>query len=183
MTELKGYIRNLHTFLLKSNDLEKKLSIKVKHLAQQVTGQDLDMDKTATKQFSDNSTIGELKRELLKIQNEAQLASEQESKLARDLQESQNQKTELINEIEEIRKHKADMLEPQLIASTKELKLDVIQRRNQVDNLQKDLEERHLTLEICLREKERLENEKDKLSVSISRAAEMPIKILQVTFF
>jgi uncharacterized coiled-coil DUF342 family protein len=139
---------------------------------------DLDMDRNATKQFSDNSTIGELKRELLKIENEAQLAAERDKKLARDVDESQNQKNELINEIEEIRKHKADMLEPQLIASTKELKLDVIQRRNQVDNLQKDLEEKHSTFELCLREKERLENEKDKLYVNISRAAEMPIKIM-----
>jgi hypothetical protein len=31
---------------------------------------------------------------------------------------------------------------------------------------------------MCLREKERLENEKDKLYVNISRAAEMPIKIM-----
>lgn len=178
MLELKGYIRNLHSFLLKSNDFEKKLSKKVKQLAQEVTNQDLEMDKCATRQFSDNSTIGELKRELLKMENEAQLATDRELKLTKDLEESQIQKNDLINEIDEIRKHKADMLEPQLIASTKELKLDVIQRRNQVDNLQKDLEEKHSTLDICLKEKERLEGEKDKLLVSISRAAEMPMKIM-----
>jgi hypothetical protein len=39
MAELKGYIRTLHSFLLKSNDFEKKLSRNVKKLAHEVSNQ------------------------------------------------------------------------------------------------------------------------------------------------
>ncbi|KAJ3386772.1 hypothetical protein HDU92_002313 [Lobulomyces angularis] len=179
MNELKGYIKNLHSFLLNSNTFEKKLAKKVKQVQQEVANQRMEIDRCGTKTFSDNTSIGELKRELLKIENEERLAMDREAKLQKDLEESQIQKADLNSEIDEIRKHKADMLEPQLIATTKELKLDVIQRRNQVENLEKDLEEKDSTLEMCTKEKDRLEIERDKLAIAISKASEMPLKILK----
>jgi hypothetical protein len=48
---------------------------------------------------------------------------EREAKIKAELQEAAGQKADLIKDIEDMRKHKADMLEPALLASTKELKV------------------------------------------------------------
>ena len=88
---------------------------------------------------------------------------------------------DLIKDIEEMRRHKADMLEPALINSTKELKIDVMQRRHQVENLEKDLEEKMSAYDSLQEELERLETEKEKLAISLSKASEMPIKIAKQT--
>ncbi|KAJ3088001.1 hypothetical protein HK102_009803 [Quaeritorhiza haematococci] len=177
--EYKSKMRDLHNFLLSCFEYEKTLTRKAKQLSQEVTNQRMEMDRTGTKQFSDNSQIGELKREYHKIQNEVQLASEREQRLQKDIQEAEKQKQELINDIEEIRRHKADMLEPQLIASTKELKIELSQRRQQVENLQKDLEEKMSSLESIVKEKERLELDREKHSIALAKATEMPQKIMK----
>jgi hypothetical protein len=54
------------------------------------------------------------------------IAMERETKLQLGIQELTNTKQDLIHDIEEIRRHKADMLEPQLIAATKELKVAIL---------------------------------------------------------
>ena len=54
------------------------------------------------------------------------LATEREMKIKKQLEEDLKQKNELIKDIEEIRKHKVDMLEPALISSSKELKVELI---------------------------------------------------------
>ncbi|KAJ3296076.1 hypothetical protein HK104_002021, partial [Borealophlyctis nickersoniae] len=176
---LQDKLRSLHSYLLSGVAYEKSLVKRVKQLFQDVTSQRMEMDKTGTKLFSDNSEIGELKRELLKAQNEVNLAMDREQKLQKDIEDAQRLKGDLVNDIEEIRKHKADMLEPQLIASTKELKLDVLQRRHQVENLEKDLEEKEATYETVTHERERLEMEKERHAVALSQASEMPQKILK----
>ena len=106
------------------NGYERTLMRKCKGLATEVHQQRVDMDRSGLRQFSDNSEIGELKREYVKVQNEANLALEREKKLSRDIEDAQRFKQELIDDIEEIRKHKSDMLEPQLIAATKEIKVN-----------------------------------------------------------
>lgn len=58
-----------------------------------------------------------------KIQNEVNLSLDRENKLNGDIEELAKTKKGLIHDIEEIRKYKADMLEPQLIAATKEIKV------------------------------------------------------------
>jgi hypothetical protein len=83
-----------------------------------------------------------------------------------------------MKDIEEIRKHKADMLEPSLIAATKELKMDVLQRRHQVENLEKDHEEKISVFETYQNEVEKLESERERLSIALSKSAEMPVKIM-----
>ncbi len=67
MLELKGYFRNLHACLLKSNDFEKKLSRTAKQLTNDINNQKLELDRLTTKQFADYSMHGELKRECLKV--------------------------------------------------------------------------------------------------------------------
>jgi hypothetical protein len=57
------------------------------------------------------------------MENEVALAGERESRLQKDIEDAIKTKTEIENDIDEIRRHKADMLEPQLIAATKELKV------------------------------------------------------------
>jgi DNA repair ATPase RecN len=51
------------------------------------------------------------------------LCEAREEKIVKDIRDAEAQRDELANDIEEIRRHKADLLEPQLIASTKELKV------------------------------------------------------------
>ena len=182
MLEYQEYYRKLHSLLLKSDEIEKATSKRAKKLAVEVGNQRMEYDKDASKQFTNNTEIGELRREMLKIENEYKLASDRELRLSSDIQDATIQRNEILQEIEEVRKHKADMLEPQLIASTKEIKLDVIQRRNQIDNLQKDLEEKDATYEMCIKDRDRLEIERDKLALAISKAAEMPLKIMYIIF-
>ena len=120
---LQEGIRSLYTSILSAGEYEKGLAKKVKQLFQDVTSQRMERDRTVSKQFAQNAEIGELKRELLKAQNEVNLATEREEKIKKELSECQHQKADLIKDIEEVRKHKADMLEPALISSTKELKV------------------------------------------------------------
>lgn len=137
----------------------------------------MERDKTVSKQFAQNAEIGELKRELLKAQNEVNLATDRETKMKNELEECQKQKFDLIKDIEEVRRHKADMLEPALIASTKELKVDVMQRKHQVESLEKDLDEKLAVYDGSQQEIERLEIEREKLAMALSKAADMPSKI------
>ncbi|KAJ3047564.1 hypothetical protein HK097_011415, partial [Rhizophlyctis rosea] len=177
--ELQQKLKDLHAHLLSFAAFEKTMVKRVKQVIQDVGSQRIEMDRSGTKQFSDNTEIGELKRQLLKAQNEVNLAMDREQKLQKDIEDAQRTKENLISDIEEIRRHKADMLEPQLIASTKELKLDVLQRRHQVENLEKDLEEKEATYETVTHERDRLELEKERHSAALSQASEMPQKILK----
>nr|KAJ3418146.1 hypothetical protein HK105_000281 [Polyrhizophydium stewartii] len=160
---------------------------RLKLAVQEVTMQRLEKDRAVSKQFFGNAEIGELKRELLKAQNEVNLALERESRLQKEIEELTHQKQDLVHDIEEIRRHKADMLEPQLIARERHrltllshgLQMDVLQRRHQVENLQKDMEEKQATYEAIAQERDRLETEKEKHMISLSKASETPIKILK----
>ncbi|KAJ3123150.1 hypothetical protein HK098_002149 [Nowakowskiella sp. JEL0407] len=181
INQLKEKLQGMYVYLHSISDYEKNLAKKCKVAAQEISIQRVEMDKSGNRLFSANSSIGELKRELLKAENEVRLAVERNRRIQEETTEAIAQKTELFNDIEEIRRHKADMLEPQLIASTKELKLDVIQRRHQVENLQKDLEEKEATLEKTTRDKDRLEVEKEKHSVALAKASEIPTKIIKQT--
>ncbi|KAI8905764.1 hypothetical protein DFJ77DRAFT_209820 [Powellomyces hirtus] len=122
ITHLKDRTHSLHAFLLSCAEYEKQLMKRCKDVNADVQKLRLEIDRTASKQFTENTEIGELKRELLKAENEVKLAKERESKLEKDIEESQEKKKTLTEDIDEIRRHKADMLEPQLIASSKELK-------------------------------------------------------------
>lgn len=55
-----------------------------------------------------------------------------------------------------------------------------MQRRHQVENLEKDLEEKVAVYDASQQEIERLELEKEKLSIAYSKAAEMPGKIAYI---
>ncbi|KAJ3111374.1 hypothetical protein HDU96_005763 [Phlyctochytrium bullatum] len=152
---------------------------RVKHLTQEVQNQIMELDRTSNRQFELNSEIGELKRELLKIENEATLATERVQRLTKEIEEASRIKRDLEEDIDEIRKHKTDMLEPQLIQSTKELRIDIAQRKHQVENLEKDLEEKEIAYDLVLKEKERLEIEREKHAAALAKATEMPQKILK----
>ncbi|KAH6568449.1 hypothetical protein BASA60_008634 [Batrachochytrium salamandrivorans] len=173
----KQRLLSMHKCLLKFNEYEKASAQKLRVAIKEVTTQRLDKDRTVSKQFFGNTEIGDLKRELVKAKNEVDLAMERESKLQRDTDELIKQKQDLINDIGEIRRHKADMLEPQLIAATKEIKMDVLQRRHQLENLQKDMEEKQATYEAVVQERDRLEKEKEKHAILLSKASETPVKI------
>ncbi|KAI9363049.1 hypothetical protein DFJ73DRAFT_793007 [Zopfochytrium polystomum] len=177
--ELKEKIRSLHQHLLSFHAHEKALQKMTKQLAHDVSGQRTELDRIETKQYSNNLTIGNLKRELLKSENEVRLALEREERLQREIEEGTNQRGELTNDIEEIRKHKADMLEPQLISSIKELKAEIAQRNQQLENLDKDLEEKEGTYDIVRNETEKLDIEREKHSAALARSSEMPAKFLK----
>ncbi|KAJ3409840.1 hypothetical protein HDV05_004193 [Chytridiales sp. JEL 0842] len=177
--EMRARIRSLHQHLLVTSTYEKSLQKKAKTLTLEVQNQRMEIDKTGTKQYANNAEIGDLKRNLLKVENELALSVDREAKLQREIEEGLRVKSEIEADIDEIRRHKADMLEPQLIAATKELKIDLAQRRHQVENLQKDLEEKEATLQTVLQEKERLDNERERHAMSLAKATETPAKILK----
>ncbi|ORZ32861.1 hypothetical protein BCR44DRAFT_1416244 [Catenaria anguillulae PL171] len=177
--ELKRKHHALYQHILTAFEYEKAMIKKSKMLQAEVTKQKLEMDKTGAKVFDDNAEIGELKRELLRCQNEVVLAHEREAKLSKDIEEALIAKEGLLDDIEEIRKHKTDMLEPQLVANTKEIKLDLMQRRHQAENLEKDLEEKEQILESITKDKEELFAEREKQEVALAKANEMPGKIMK----
>ncbi len=69
------------------------------------------------------------------------------------------------------------MLEPQLLSATKELKVDLIQRKHQSENLSKDLEEKQILYDVVLVERDRMEAEKEKNLLALSKSCEAPLKI------
>lgn len=179
ISKLKTEFTKIHSFLLYINACEKGTGEHLRNTTQELTVQRLEQDRAISQQFSGNAEIGELKRELLKCQNEVDTAIERESKLQSDIDDLQKSKQDLVHDIEEIRRHKADMLEPQLIASTKELKMELIQRRNQVDTLQKDMEEKQAVLDNVMAERDRNEAEREKHSLTFVKASETPLKIIK----
>ncbi|KAJ3365182.1 hypothetical protein HDU91_002289, partial [Kappamyces sp. JEL0680] len=179
VTKLKNEFTKIHSFLLSLNLKEKGMGEYLRNTLQEITTQKLEQDRAISQQFSGNAEIGELKRELLKAQNEVDSAMARETKLQTDIEELSKTKQDLVHDIEEIRRHKADMLEPQLIASTKELKIDLIQRRHQVENLQKDMEEKQASLELVSAERDRNEAEREKHAIAFVKASETPIKIIK----
>ncbi len=83
VAKYKDKFTQLHEFLLKCSNYEKVMGKKLKALAKEVTMQRMEKDRAVSKQFSGNAEIGEIRRELLKAQNEVNLALERESKLAK----------------------------------------------------------------------------------------------------
>ena len=59
----------------------------------------------------------------VKIENEVTLAMEREQRIQKDIEEAVGTRRDIENDIDEIRRHKADLLEPQLIQSIKDLKV------------------------------------------------------------
>jgi chromosome segregation ATPase len=54
-----------------------------------------------------------------------------------------------------------------------------MQRRHQVDNLQKDMDEKQAVFETIMQERDRLEMEREKHSLAFCKASETPIKIIK----
>jgi hypothetical protein len=152
---------------------------RTKQMALELSQQRIEIDRTETTQFSNNVEMGTLKRELHKSENEVKLAMERESKRERDIEELSQQRADLNADIEDIRRHKAELLEPQLIAGIKEFKTELGHRKVQLDNLERDLQEKEIQCEILLEDTERLELEREKHMATLARSSEMPIKILK----
>ncbi|RKO93586.1 hypothetical protein BDK51DRAFT_24341, partial [Blyttiomyces helicus] len=176
---LRERFRGMHNFLLKHAEYEKALGKRVKHLQQEVANQRMEIDRTGSKQFSDNSLIGELKREALKAQNEVNLAKDRQTQFQREIEEAQRLKGELTADIDEIRKHKGDMLEPQLLAASKDVRMELQQKKLQVETLTQDLEEKLIDHDRSAVERNRLETERERHSTVLNQASEMPQKILK----
>ncbi|KAI9218518.1 hypothetical protein BC828DRAFT_388410 [Blastocladiella britannica] len=177
--ELKRKHHSLYQYILTAFEYEKAMIKKTKTLQVEVNKQKMEMDKTGAKVYDDNAEIGELRRELLRCQNEVVLAHDRESRLAKDIEESLITKESLVEDIEEIRRHKTDMLEPQLVANTKEIKMDLMQRKHQAENLEKDLEEKEQILENAIKDKERLLDERETQEAALAKANELPGKIMK----
>ncbi|KAJ3342217.1 hypothetical protein HDU93_003009 [Gonapodya sp. JEL0774] len=175
--DLRQRFLSLHSHLLSSIKYERSLHQTTNRISRKVASQKVDADRSTARSFQESSGIGELKRELTKAQNEVALCLEREARLEKEIEDTQREKTQLLSDIEGIRRHKQDMLEPQLIQSTKELKLEVLQRRHQVENLQKDLEEKEGTCATISHERELLEADRERHAAALTKSAEMPLKI------
>jgi len=69
------------------------------------------------------------------------------------------------------------MLEPELIASIKELKLDYVQKKHQCENLRKDLDEKEKTLSLLKKELDTIEMERENQKLNFSKSEAIPRKI------
>ena len=124
---LKNRLKKVYDQLLKSFEWNKKCQsvLSGKQKEQQQTH--LEFDRVSNRQFQENIEIGELKRELTKGENEVALCIERENQLNTLKVQLELQKKETWDDIETQRKHKSDLLEPGLLASTKELKVSHLQ--------------------------------------------------------
>ncbi len=102
---------------------EKTLGKKLKQLSVNVANQRMEIDKQGTKQFLDNTMLGEKRRELTRVQHEISLAKEKERRYMRDITESEKERNILKKEIEDIQKQKMDLLQPELMNAVKTLKV------------------------------------------------------------
>ncbi|TPX37722.1 hypothetical protein SmJEL517_g00446 [Synchytrium microbalum] len=174
---IKSQFRLLHNALLATADFEKSVKKKLKAVSQAVQAQRIQIDTSGSAQYTEASEVADLRRELLKVQHDEKIADDSHNRSSKEVADLTNHKKELLDEIEEARRHKADLLEPQLLASTKELKLELMQRRQQVETLQKDLEEKDGTLEAVEKEKERLAEEQERQVSALSKASEIPFRL------
>jgi hypothetical protein len=177
LNELKNRLFSLHDVLLKSFEAEKTLLRRQTALNGEISSQKLELDKAQNRQFQENIEIGELKRELTKAENEHKLANTRDESLLREIETLTKQRDEINDDINMLRKHQVDILEPQLIANIKELKLDVLQRKGQLENLRKDYDERQSQYQTSLSEKNQLDLEKEKQIAQYSKASELPTKL------
>lgn len=174
-------LQSLFRELTQAYALKKQLQVKNNSLAATIQQQWLELERSGMKKYADNSEISELKRDLLRLQNETQIALEEEQRSQQSISAAAKAKQDLVDDIEEMRRSRASMLEPQLISATKELKLEAIQKSHQIENLSKDLEEKENMLEMSRQERSRLELETEKQVAALSKAAEMPSKIARQT--
>ncbi|ORX80966.1 hypothetical protein BCR32DRAFT_16586 [Anaeromyces robustus] len=69
------------------------------------------------------------------------------------------------------------MLEPELIAAIKDLKLDYVQKKHQCENLRKDLDEKEKTLSLLKKELENVEMERENEKLNFTKSEAIPRKI------
>jgi hypothetical protein len=174
---LRNLMINLHQTLIESLSYEKETAKKLRHLEHAVSDQRIEMERTGTKQFMDTSQLGDYRRELIKVQNEGKLAREKDKLLHKETEEIKRQEKELLNPIADIQKQKTQSLEPDLISATKELKLLLAQRKNQVENLTKDLEEKEAALDVVLKLNDEYESKRDKFTTELIRLNDAPLKL------
>jgi len=174
---LKEKYRSLHSFYQRLFKFNQYLSKKIHFIQTEFNTQTVEIDRHRSKKFTDNSEIGELKRELIKRQNEVKLGKEREEKLRNEIKISKENRDNLLKSIEEIQQYRCDMMEPELIASIKELKLDYVQKKHQCENLKKDLDEKEKTLSILKKELDNIEMERENQKLMFSKSESIPRKI------
>lgn len=123
---LQKALENIYSYVMDSIQSEKNLVKTSKELSHKLQSITTDVEKQTSQSYHDNSMLGDLKRELLKTQNEVSLCQDKETKYISELQQNEKQRAELLADIEQIRQHKVDMLEPQLVATNKELRVNLI---------------------------------------------------------
>ncbi|EPZ33889.1 hypothetical protein O9G_002452 [Rozella allomycis CSF55] len=175
----KESISKIFSMLMQKIDSEKQLLRTSKDLEVKLGQIAIELEKLNAQSYQDSALIADLKRELLKGQNESSLCMERDSKLENERDEQVKIKLDVLSDIEQARQHKVDMLEPQLVASNKELRLDILQRKQQIENLKKDFEEKRESYDEILKTKERLDVEQEKYSISLTKASELPPKLIK----
>lgn len=171
-------MRRLHSVLVRFINHERGLMQTVTKLTQEIATQRLGLDKKGTKQFLDNNLLGEKRRELLKLKNEVHIAKEKEAQINAEIADLEKERDDLTREIIDIQKQKADLLEPQLIAATKDLKAEITQKRSQADIIQKDLEEKETALETITKQRNTLEQQRDTIATSLLKNHDIPAKLM-----
>lgn len=179
ISQYKTHFLNAYNYLLGVSGFQKEMTKKLKASMDQIIVQRQEKDKRITKMFSETTEVGESRRDLLKVQNEVNLALDREHQLSSNIDGITQQKDDLIKDIEAIRKYKADLFEPQLISSTKELKNELLQRKGQVANLQTDMDEKQAIFDTVIMKRDLIEEQRNKHSLLLAKASETPIKLLK----
>ena len=105
-------LTKLHEGILKTYRSEKDVHKQSLNLKEELNEQKEQLRKSGTQSFEDNTTISNLKKDLLKAQSEVTLCSEREENERLELSNLEKQRKELEDLVEQERRRKIEELEP-----------------------------------------------------------------------
>jgi uncharacterized protein (DUF3084 family) len=105
-------LTKLHEGILKTYRSERDVLKQAQNLKDELNDQKEQLRKSGTQSFEDNTTISNLKKDLLKAQSEVTLCSEREENERLELSNLEKQRKELEDVVDQERRRKIEELEP-----------------------------------------------------------------------
>eukprot|EP00163_Fabomonas_tropica_P028890 TRINITY_DN5999_c2_g2_i1.p1 TRINITY_DN5999_c2_g2~~TRINITY_DN5999_c2_g2_i1.p1 ORF type:complete len:936 (-),score=280.00 TRINITY_DN5999_c2_g2_i1:198-3005(-) len=176
----KGKYAKLHEVVLKTYDSEKKLLAHARELNKKLLNEKHKLEKANSSSWESNTEIGNLRREVMKAENELLLAQEQEALLHVEATELKRQVTEQDTKLEQMKKLNRELVEPRINALKKaatELREDTLQKRLVFERLESEQREAQERVDALNKAKDKLEMEKINQRQLLTKAKTEPEKV------
>jgi chromosome segregation ATPase len=125
----KSKYAKLHEFVLTTNDNQKNFLARAKTLNHRLVSERVKLEKTQLESQKDQTDIQQLNDQLLEIQNEMEMVSERDMMLSIQLSELEHEKRDKVEQLKEREIEREKAAEPM-----------IREAREQIENLQQDIE-------------------------------------------